>query len=126
MPKNTIKKVGKRVVTVSDSGAAETLTLGHAYLAPGHGPSARGPPPGAIYISATQVCQRYGGLSDMWLHRMLARDPSFPRPTYFGKRRFFRIDELIAWERASALKASHRKTGRPRKTIAATGDSATA
>jgi hypothetical protein len=49
----------------------------------------------------------------MWLERMLQRDPTFPRPKYFGRWRFFKIEELVAWERAAATVMGHR--GRPRK-----------
>jgi len=53
-------------------------------------------------------------MSHMWLQRVLKRDASFPRPTYLGRLRFFKITDLETWERASAPKASHRKSGRPR------------
>jgi predicted DNA-binding transcriptional regulator AlpA len=115
------KKAGAVSVGEANAHGVIETPLTHdlpANIAPGHGPSARGPPDGAVFITASQVCLRYGGLSDMWLFRMLERDPTFPRPVYFGKRRFFRIDELIAWERSSALKGSHRKSGRPRKKAA--------
>lgn len=59
-----------------------------------------------VYISAPQVLQRYGGRSHMWLVRMLKRDPNFPRATYFGQHRFFKVDELIAWEREAAAKSA--------------------
>jgi hypothetical protein len=49
----------------------------------------------------------------MWLARMLERDPTFPRPKYFGRWRFFKIEELVAWERAAATVTSRR--GRPHK-----------
>jgi hypothetical protein len=62
----------------------------------------RVPPNGAKYISAPQVCDRYGGRSHMWLVRKLETDPRFPRPTYFGRLRFFKIAELEAYERAAA------------------------
>jgi len=116
---NRISKKKKGAVTIGQivkHGTALPLTPDHPpHTEPGHGPGPRGPPPGAVYLSAAQVLVRYGGLSDMWLFRIMLRDPSFPRPIYFGKRRFFRIDELITWERASALRGSRRKTGRPRK-----------
>jgi hypothetical protein len=48
-------------------------------------------PPGAIYISAPQVCDRYGGVSHMWLERKLKNDPEFPHPKYFGRLRFCKI-----------------------------------
>jgi predicted DNA-binding transcriptional regulator AlpA len=41
----------------------------------------------------------------MWLVRMLKRDKSFPRPVKIGRLNFFRLDELIAWERAAAAKS---------------------
>jgi predicted DNA-binding transcriptional regulator AlpA len=56
-------------------------------------------PDGAVFISAPQVCQRYGGRSHMWLERLLRNDPEFPRPKYFGRLRFFEIEELEAYER---------------------------
>ena len=55
---------------------------------------------GGIYLTAKQVCARYGGVTPMTLARWL-NDPQmdFPRPRYFGRLRFFRLDELEAWER---------------------------
>jgi hypothetical protein len=55
-------------------------------------------PVGAVYISAPQVCDRYGGRSHMWLVRKLQNDPEFPRPKYFGRLRFFEISKLEAYE----------------------------
>ena len=72
----------------------------------------KNPPAETVYISAPQVCDRYGGRSHMWLERMLKRDPKFPRPKYFGRWRFFKIEELVAWERAAATAMGR---GRPRK-----------
>ena len=71
----------------------------------GNPKSARGPPAAAIYISAPQVCARYGGVSHMWLQRKLKGDPSFPRPYKFGRLRFFKINELENWERKTAAKS---------------------
>jgi len=50
-------------------------------------------------IPTAQVRARYGDVSDMWIYRRLADDPSFPRPLYIAKRRFWRLGELVAWER---------------------------
>lgn len=63
------------------------------------------PPAETVYLSAPQVCDRYGGRSHMWLERMLERDNTFPRPTKFGRWRFFKIAELVDWERAAAAKS---------------------
>jgi hypothetical protein len=60
------------------------------------------PAPDAVYISAPQVCARYGGRSHMWLVRKLADDPKFPKPHYFGRLRFFKVHELEAYERTVA------------------------
>ncbi|TVQ52099.1 MAG: transcriptional regulator [Rhodobacteraceae bacterium] len=55
------------------------------------------------WVSARAVRQRYGGeqpISDMTLHRWLNNPAmNFPRPTYFGRFRFWRLDEIEAWER---------------------------
>jgi predicted DNA-binding transcriptional regulator AlpA len=66
----------------------------------------RGPAPvpaTARFISAPQVCDRYGGRSHMWLERKLQNDPKFPRPKCFGSRvRFFDLRELESYERSCA------------------------
>lgn len=105
--KNTVKKIGKRVVTIGEGKTPIPLPSGHAHQLAGRGPSARGPPPDAAYLDAPQVLERFGGRSHMWLVRLLARDPTFPRPLKIGRLRFFKIDELIAWERGlSATRAA--------------------
>lgn len=104
--KNTVRKVGKRVVSLGEDGAAVTLASSQQpHAVPGRGPSIRAPPDAAIYITAPQVCARYGGVSHMWLERILKRDPTFPRPSKFGRLRFFKIDELVDWERKTAAKS---------------------
>jgi predicted DNA-binding transcriptional regulator AlpA len=62
------------------------------------------PEPETVYVSAPQVRERYGGRSHMWLVRVLARDPSFPRPSKFGRLNFFKVAELVEWERAQAAR----------------------
>jgi predicted DNA-binding transcriptional regulator AlpA len=58
-------------------------------------------PPDAVWMSTNQVLARYGGRSQMWLWRKIQKEPAFPRPTYFGRMLFFRVDELEAYERAA-------------------------
>jgi predicted DNA-binding transcriptional regulator AlpA len=55
-----------------------------------------------IYLKAAQVRRRFGGVSDMWIHRRM-RDAAlpFPAPTHFGGLRFWRLVDLEAWESAS-------------------------
>jgi len=56
-------------------------------------------------ITANAVREICGGVSDMTLHRWLKNDNlEFPRPTYIGKRRFFREAEISAWIEAQADK----------------------
>lgn len=57
-------------------------------------------------IQASQVRARYGDVSDMWLHRRLHDDSNFPRPIYIAKRRYWRLADLVAWERACAASIS--------------------
>jgi predicted DNA-binding transcriptional regulator AlpA len=70
--------------------------------------------PDQVFLTSAQVRARYGGVSDMWIHRRILTDAEFPRPTYYGRRRFWRIDELDAYDlkkaRRSALKSSAVKT----------------
>lgn len=35
----------------------------------------------------------------MWLERRLKNDPDFPKPTYFGRLRFWKVAELDAYDR---------------------------
>jgi hypothetical protein len=85
--KNRIAKNKKGIVTVGENTSAPLV------------------PNGAVWISAPQVCDRYGGRSHMWLERLLRRDKTFPRPTKFGRLRFFKIEELVAWERQAAVRS---------------------
>lgn len=65
-------------------------------------------PSGAVYLTAAQVRARYGGVSHMWIERLLKRAPDFPRPVTLGGSilRFWRLSELETWERACAAKKS--------------------
>jgi predicted DNA-binding transcriptional regulator AlpA len=65
-----------------------------------------------IYLRATDVRDRYGRVSDMWLYRRV-HDPEgdFPKPVYIAGRRFWRLADLIAWE-------DRRHAQKPRTTCA--------
>jgi predicted DNA-binding transcriptional regulator AlpA len=65
------------------------------------------------FLSSAELRARYGGRSQMWIHRRL-NDPnsSFPKPYRFGdgKYRYWKIAELEAWEKSCAaapLKQRH-------------------
>jgi hypothetical protein len=55
-----------------------------------------------VYITGPKVAARYQR-TDMTLHRWL-NDPAmnFPRPTYFGRYRYWKIAELEKWEAEQA------------------------
>ena len=53
------------------------------------------------FLTAAQLMTRYG-VSHMWLVRRMARD-GFPRPSYFGRLRFWRRTEIEQWERSKAV-----------------------
>lgn len=59
--------------------------------------------PDDTYLPAPRVWQRYG-VSSMTLHRWL-RDPKmgFPKPTYFGRHRYWRIRQLVEFERSRPI-----------------------
>lgn len=56
-------------------------------------------PAEAVWLPAPKVWRRYNR-SDMTLHRWL-HDPAmnFPQPTYFGRYRYWRLSDLMKWER---------------------------
>jgi hypothetical protein len=74
------------------------------------------PPADAEFLSAAQVKARYGGVSDMWLHRKLVSH-DFPTPQTFGTpTRYWRVADLVAWDelmRDRAINATKPKP--PRK-----------
>jgi predicted DNA-binding transcriptional regulator AlpA len=53
-------------------------------------------------VSARKVQERFG-IADRTLDKWLAnKGLSFPRPLYINKRKYFRLCELVAWERSRA------------------------
>lgn len=65
-----------------------------------------------LFATSAEVRRRYGGVSDMWLHRRLADDPDFPKPLVIRRRRFWRLSDLVAWERKQAAATPARTTAR--------------
>ena len=54
-----------------------------------------------VLLNATQVRQRYGGLSAMGLWRWIYNERlEFPKPLIVNTRRYWWQHELEAWERA--------------------------
>ncbi len=54
-----------------------------------------------IMLTAKQLKARFGGVSDMTIHRWLSDDGlKFPRPFYIKKLRYWRLSKLVEWERA--------------------------
>ena len=52
------------------------------------------------YLTGPQVCERYGGRSLVWLWRKLKADPTFPRPKWISRRRYFDEAEIEAYDAA--------------------------
>lgn len=53
-----------------------------------------------VFLSARQVRNRFGGISDMALHRWLHDDRiGFPKPIVIGTRRFWKLEDLQAFEK---------------------------
>lgn len=38
----------------------------------------------------------------MWIERRLKDDPTFPKPVYLGRLRYWKISDLETWEREKA------------------------
>jgi predicted DNA-binding transcriptional regulator AlpA len=53
------------------------------------------------FLTGPMVRERYA-VSDMWLHRRLRDDSGFPKPMTINSRRFWRLSDLVAWERGRA------------------------
>ena len=53
-----------------------------------------------VFLDARAVRRRYGGRSEMALYRWI-RDPDlgFPAPIYIMQNRYWRLADLIEWER---------------------------
>jgi predicted DNA-binding transcriptional regulator AlpA len=57
-------------------------------------------------LTAPQICARYGNISDMTLWRWLRNAAlGFPKPMVINRRRYWRLAEIEAWERAQASKS---------------------
>lgn len=65
------------------------------------------PRPLGLYMTARSVRERYDNISDMTLFRWL-RDArvAFPTPVYIGRRRFWAVESIIAWEKSRAAIAN--------------------
>jgi hypothetical protein len=62
----------------------------------------------ADYWTAGQVCEHFGGVSDMWIRRH-QREHGFPAAIKFGgptSTRFFKIADVLTWERQWLMRAS--------------------
>jgi hypothetical protein len=80
----------------SDDDGPSRLKCGGGYK---NGPHKKVPLPiGAKWATPIQVCDRYGGKSDMWLWRKIKDDPNFPKPFYMGRRRLFLVAALDAYD----------------------------
>jgi hypothetical protein len=58
-----------------------------------------------VLIPSAKVRKRYGDVSAMWIERRLSGDPTFPKPIYIARRRFWRLAQLVAWETSKAAVA---------------------
>jgi hypothetical protein len=76
---------------------------GHGYKLPR---TKKSPAPGAVWMTAAQVQQRYGNRSHMWLVRQLQLNAKFPRPVYHGRMRLWHVKELDAYDAALIAKGA--------------------
>jgi hypothetical protein len=58
-----------------------------------------------VLMRTADLRKRYGDCSPMWIERRLSGDPTFPKPIYIAKRRFWRLADIVAWETAKAAVA---------------------
>lgn len=61
----------------------------------------------AKFLTARQVRDRFGGISEMTLWRWLNGETAFPKPLTINRRRFWKITDVEAFEdRTEAGKAA--------------------
>lgn len=48
-------------------------------------------------IKTAPLLDKLGNISRATLDRKLAADPTFPKPLYMGRQRFFDVDAVEAW-----------------------------
>lgn len=64
---------------------------------------------GQEFLPQPKVCRRYG-ITSMSLRRWLGRpELNFPRPYPVGSRQFYKISELLEWERQRAAVSARTK-----------------
>jgi predicted DNA-binding transcriptional regulator AlpA len=61
-------------------------------------PARRNFAPEDRFLNSRQVRRRYGDSSDMWLWRRLNDQSGFPPPINISGRRFWKLNDLVAWE----------------------------
>jgi hypothetical protein len=64
-----------------------------------------------VFRTSAEVRRRYG-VSDMWVHRRLTDGSGFPQPLVINRRRFWKLSDLLAWERAQAAGKSEASSAR--------------
>jgi hypothetical protein len=66
------------------------------------------PPDTDVFLDARAVKRRYGGRSDMALYRWIRdTDLGFPRPIYIQQYRYWRLADLLEWERTRPTSKSY-------------------
>ncbi|MDI1344796.1 MAG: hypothetical protein PSV22_11935 [Pseudolabrys sp.] len=57
------------------------------------------------FLTAPQLYARWG-VSHMYVVALLERDADFPKPSYFGRRRRWRVSEIEKYERIVAARGA--------------------
>jgi hypothetical protein len=100
------KKTKPAAPDVSRIGTPSTVSIPSNNTGP-HKPVAV--PANAVWLTTSQLLNRFSGMSQMWLWRKLngeKKDPHFPQPRTFGskrgsgQRKFFLISEVEEYERS--------------------------
>ena len=60
------------------------------------------------FLTAPQLFERWG-VSHMFVVARLRDDPAFPKPSYFGRRRRWKLSEVESYERAVAARGAPSK-----------------
>jgi predicted DNA-binding transcriptional regulator AlpA len=63
-----------------------------------------------VFRTSADIRRRYG-VSDMWIFRRLADDPEFPKPIVVKRRRYWKLSDLLRWERKHLEPAKPARSG---------------
>jgi len=57
------------------------------------------------YLNSRQLRDRYGDVSEIWIQRREKDDPNWPKPLRIAGRKFYRLRDILEYERKLIMSA---------------------